>query len=69
VLGVWLRVRDARTMDDLGLCTVPSPLEPGDLAAFEFGPPLRIVALLEVPPGAPFVPVIVRPEPLALAAR
>jgi hypothetical protein len=69
MLGVWLRVREAQTMDDLGLCTVPPPVEPGDLAAFDHRPPLRIVALLEVPPGAPVVPVFVRPEPLALVSR
>lgn len=39
-LGITVRVRD-ESLDDLGLATVPEPVEVGDLVCLEHGPPLR----------------------------
>jgi hypothetical protein len=58
-LGVTLALRDARTLDELGRCSAPAPVELGDVVALEHGRPLRIVDVLWVPDGAPLVPVLV----------
>lgn len=66
-VGVLVRVRDAATMDDLGLATCPPPVEPDDLLAFAHGPPLRIVSVL--PGSGPVVPVLASVVRLTLAGR
>jgi len=56
-IGIRVRVRDSRTYDDLGLATVPAPVEPDDLVVFEFGAPLPVTSVLPVPADATVVPV------------
>jgi hypothetical protein len=68
-LGVRLVLRDVVTADDLGTCTVPGPVEIGDLVALEHGPPLRVVDVLPVPAGSPCVPVLVRLAAIRVVAR
>jgi hypothetical protein len=51
-------VRDAVTLDDLGICHAPPPIEEGGPIAFEHGLPLTSV--LWVPPGSSVVPVLAR---------
>ena len=67
-IGVRVVVRDARTYDDLGQCTAPAPVEPGDLVAFEHGWPWRVTSVLPVPLGATVTPVLARPTALSIAA-
>jgi hypothetical protein len=62
-------VRDAQTLDDIGTCTAPAPVEAGDLIALEHGAPYRVVATLLLPPDATMTPVLARPAALALPAR
>lgn len=59
-LGVPVVVRDSGTLDDIGACTAPAPVEVGDLLALEHGPPLRVVDVLPVPGDAACVPVLAR---------
>ena len=56
MLVVPVRLRDAATLDDLGLVHAPPPVEVGDIVALEDGSPLRNVSLLITPPGAPCLP-------------
>jgi hypothetical protein len=62
-VGVTLGLRDASTLDELGRCTAPTPVELGDVVALENGPLLRVVDALPVPEGWPFMPVLVEREP------
>jgi hypothetical protein len=62
-------IRDSVTLDEIGTCTAPVPVEPGDLLVFEQGPPLRVTTVLWVPVGATVVPVLARPAVLPIAAR
>jgi hypothetical protein len=39
--------------DDLGRWHLPAPVEPGDLAVGECGPPWRVVSVIEVEPIGP----------------
>jgi hypothetical protein len=41
------------TGESLGRWHLPAPVEPGDLAADEHGPPWRIVSVIEVEPIGP----------------
>jgi hypothetical protein len=50
--GVTVTLRDADTIDDLGACHAPPPVEPGDLVSLEHGPPLRLVVVLVPSTGA-----------------
>jgi hypothetical protein len=68
-VGVTVPIRDAATLEDLGVCHAPGPVEPGDLLAFEYESPLRVTTVLWVPPGSSVVPVLARPAPVAVAAR
>ena len=69
MIGVRLVVRDAESMDYLGECHAPAPIDVCDVICLEFGAPLRIAAYLPVPPDAETVPVTARPAALAIAAR
>jgi hypothetical protein len=40
-IGIRVVIRDAITLDDVGECHAPAPVEPGDLLAFEHGSPRR----------------------------
>jgi len=51
-LGARVHLYDA-TGDDAGVAHLPRSVEPGDIAACEHGPPLRIVALVDVEAGGP----------------
>ena len=62
-VGVTLGLRDAGTLDELGRCTAPAPVELGDVVALRKGPLLRVVDALPVPEGWPLVPVLVEGEP------
>jgi hypothetical protein len=68
-LGICIVIRDARTLDDIGTCTAPAPVEPGGLVCLEHGPPFRVVSTLPLPPRATVTPVLARPAALAIAAR
>jgi hypothetical protein len=41
------------TGESLGRWHLPAPVEPGDLAADEHGPPWRVVSVIEVEPSGP----------------
>ena len=69
MVGVRVVIRDALTLDDVGTCTVPGPVEPGDLVALAHGGPYRIVDVLPVPAGSKAVPVLARPAAFAVTAR
>jgi hypothetical protein len=64
--GIAVRVRDAQTFDDLGVVTVPGPIEPGDVIALEEGPPLRVQSVLLCRPGA-VIAAAVTVLPVAMA--
>ena len=49
-LGARTRVYDAEG-DDLGVATLPRPVEPGDLFSLEHGQPLRVTAVLLLEAG------------------
>jgi hypothetical protein len=67
--GIPVCLRDAETIDDLGVCHAPPPVELGGLVSFEHGPPLRIVVVLVPAPGARAVPVLGRVEQPTLVGR
>jgi hypothetical protein len=67
--GIRVVIRDSLSFDDLGTCTAPFPVAPGDLVAREHGPPLRVVSMLPQPSGAAVVAVLARPAALSLVAR
>jgi hypothetical protein len=67
--GIAVSLRDADTIDDLGACHAPLPVEPGDLVSLEHGPPLRVVVVLVPAPGAKAVPALARTEQPTLADR
>jgi hypothetical protein len=60
-VGVWVRPRDAETPDDLGVVRAPAPVLPGDVLA-DAADVFRVEAVLVVPPGTRWVPVLVRRE-------
>jgi hypothetical protein len=64
-LGVRVHLRDVRTFD---LCdvTAPEPVEAGDLVA-SAEHVYRVEVVLLPPPGAPVVPVLVRPVELRMS--
>jgi hypothetical protein len=64
-VGVPVRLRDASTMDELGVVHAPPPAEPEDVVGLEHGPLLRVVAVL-VPVGSA-VPALVNRESAAVA--
>ena len=64
-IGIRVVIRDSRTLDDVGTCTAPGPVKPGDLVALEHSDPYRIIATLPVAPGAAMVPVLASRPPLA----
>lgn len=68
-IGIRVVIRDASTLDERGTCTVPAPVEPGDLIATEHGTPLRVVAVLPVRPDARETPVLACPASLTVVAR
>ena len=51
-IGAAVRLYSADDTDDLGVVHAPPPVEPDDVVAFEHGPPLRIVLLVELEPGS-----------------
>lgn len=67
-LGICVVVRDTVTLDDVGVCHAPPPVQVGDLVALEHGPPLRVTNVLPVPAGATAVPVLARPAAFVIAA-
>jgi hypothetical protein len=66
---VTVCLRDADTIDDLGTCHAPPPVEPGDLVSLEHGPPLRLVYVLKPAPGARAVPALARAERPTISER
>jgi hypothetical protein len=50
--GVPVLMHDL-TGESLGRWHLPAPVEPGDLAADEHGPPWRVVSVIEVEPSGP----------------
>jgi hypothetical protein len=65
-VGVRLHLRHVRTLDDICDVTAPGPVEPGDVvASAEYV--YRIEVVLVRPPGAPVVPVLVRPVELTMS--
>jgi hypothetical protein len=65
-VGVPVRLRDASTMDELGVVHAPPPAEPEDVVGLEHGPLLRVVAVL-VPVGSAVVPALVSRESASAA--
>ncbi len=68
-IGIRVVIRDATTLDDIGICTAPAPVEVGDLIALEHGLPVRVTSVLPLPVHATVTPVLAGPAQLALAAR
>lgn len=58
-VGVAVRMRDALTLDGVGVgvVSVPPPVEPGDMLALE-GPPLRIASVLSCVSGSTIVAAV-----------
>jgi hypothetical protein len=65
-LGLRVHLRDVRMLDDLCDVTAPAPVEAGDLVA-SAEHVFRIEVVLMPPPGAPVVPVLVRPVELTMS--
>jgi len=55
--GVPVRVYDSEG-DELGLARVPSPVLPGDLLWLDQGRPLRVVAVVPLPPNSSFDAIV-----------
>jgi hypothetical protein len=68
-LGVRVRIRDHQTSDDVGVATMPGPVQFGDLVALDHGEPLIVTHVLEPLPGAIATPVLARPFRLPAPAR
>ena len=64
--GIRVHLRDVAPLDDLCDVTAPAPVEPGDVVASAEAV-YRVEVVLIPPPGAPLVPVLVRPVELTLS--
>jgi hypothetical protein len=65
-VGVRLHLPHVRSLDDLCDVTAPALVQPGDIvASAEYV--YRVEVVLVRPPGAPVVPVLVRPVELTMS--
>jgi hypothetical protein len=64
--GLPVVLRDVDTLDELARVRAPAPVEPGDVVASPEAT-CRVEVVLVRPPGAPVVPVLVRPVELTMS--
>ena len=64
--GTRVYLRDMVTLDDLCDVTAPAPVQPGDVRRHDEAV-FRVEVVLVPPPGAPGVPVLVRPVELTMS--